>query len=30
MQVAQIDGELEDHAAFAERARCAVIALREV
>lgn len=30
MQVLQIDGEPEDHAAFAERARDAVIALREV
>ncbi len=30
MQVMQIDGEPEDHAAFAERARNAVIALREV
>jgi 1-acyl-sn-glycerol-3-phosphate acyltransferase len=30
MQVAQVDGQAEDHAAFAERARNAVIALREV
>jgi 1-acyl-sn-glycerol-3-phosphate acyltransferase len=30
MKIEQIDGQTEDHAAFAERARNAVIALREV